>query len=72
MIVLSDVPNILASIPAYAVNNNCVQDQCWRVRELYDLAMRSSNSTDPAPMYLLIALNGLQSWIDHAKSQLPK
>lgn len=53
-----------AQVPAHLVNNNCVQDGQYRLREALALAERFYGSDDPAPAYVRKAVADLRSWFE--------
>jgi hypothetical protein len=54
--------SLALKVPAEFVNNNCVQDAQWRLREAISLAMESRSGSDEAPSYVRKAVNDLRSW----------
>lgn len=56
-------------VPPGTENNNAVQDGQWRLRAALDLAAPYYTDADPAPDYVLRAVNGLESWVRHAERQ---
>ena len=53
-------------VPVAVQNNNAVQDAQARLQEALTLAATSYADADPAPWYVVRAVEGLNSWVAHA------
>jgi hypothetical protein len=57
-------------VPASAQNVSVVQDGQFRLREALGLAGRSRRDEDEAPSYVVTAVRGLQSWVEHCLARV--
>ena len=56
------------NVPADVANNNCVIDGQKRLREMLKLADSFYRDDAQAPDYVVAAVDGLASWVNHAKA----
>jgi hypothetical protein len=57
------------NVPVEVQNVNTVQDAQWRLRDALKLASRRLSGSDDAPSYVLEAVRGLDSWINHKQGK---
>jgi hypothetical protein len=68
LVTIADATQAL-NVPVSTQNNNCVCDGQVRLREALKLASHFYKDEDAAPEYVLRAVKGLQSWVDHSLTQ---